>query len=106
LTAVTIRPLTSCAAGGSCLLRATARITPAGQPRQVRLQVTVVNRCTGAFRTVPAGAVTAQPGWTSVFVTASVALPRARSLAAVAVTTAPARTASPPLLVPATGGSC
>ncbi len=106
LTAVTIRPLTSCAAGGTCLLRATARITPAGQPRQVRLQVSVVNRCTGALRTVLAGSVTAQPGWTSVFVSASVALPRARSLAAVAVATAPARAASPPLLVPATGGSC
>jgi hypothetical protein len=41
-----------------------------------------------------------------VFVTSSVRLPRAGSLAAVAVTTAPARAASPPLLVPATGGSC
>ena len=106
VTAVTIRPLATCARGGTCVLRATARITPAGQPREVGVEVSVVNRCTGVVRTVPAGTVTAQPGWTSVFLTASVALPRAGSLAAVAVTTAPARAASPPLLVPATGGSC
>jgi len=106
VTAVTIRPIASCAAGSTCLVRATARITPAGQAREVVVQIAVVNRCTGRVRTFPAGTVTAQPGWTYVFVTTPVSLPRARSLAAVAVTTTPARAASPPLLVPASGGSC
>jgi tRNA A-37 threonylcarbamoyl transferase component Bud32 len=105
-TAVSIRPLAPCSQGSTCLLRLTARITPAASSREVAMQVRVANRCTGAVRTTPAETVTVQPGWTSVFVTTSVRLPRAGSLAAVAVTTAPARAASPPLLVPATGGSC
>jgi hypothetical protein len=106
ITGVSLRPLAACSPGSTCMLRVTARITPSTSSREVVLQVSVANRCTGAIRSVPAETVTAQPGWTSVFVTSSVRLPRAGSLAAVAVTTAPARAASPPLLVPATGGSC
>jgi tRNA A-37 threonylcarbamoyl transferase component Bud32 len=106
ITGVSLRPLTACVPGSACMLRVTARIAPSTSSREVVMQVSVANRCTGAIRTAPAETVTAQPGWTSVFVTSSVRLPKAGSLAAVAVTTAPARAASPPLLVPATGGSC
>ena len=106
ITGVSLRPLTGCSPGSTCLLRVTARITPSTSSREVVMQVSVANRCTGAVRTAPTETVTAQSGWTSVFVTSSIRLPKAGSLAAVAVTTAPARAASPPLLVPATGGSC
>jgi hypothetical protein len=106
VTAVTLRPLGRCSPGDSCLLRATADITPAAESRQVDFQVSIVNRCTGRVRTTDASTVVAEPGWTTVFVTTSVKLPRAGSLAAVAVTTAPARAASPPLLVPPSAGSC
>jgi tRNA A-37 threonylcarbamoyl transferase component Bud32 len=106
VTAVSLRALAACSPGSTCLLRLTTRITPATTSREVAMQVSVANRCTGAVRTGPAVTVTAHPGWTYVFVTTSVRLPRVGSLAAVAVTTAPARAASPPLLVPATGGSC
>ena len=103
---VTLRPLAACSPGSACLIRATARITSASESRQIDLAVSVVNRCTGKVRRAGAESVTAQPGWTSVYVTIPVELPRAGALAAVALTTAPDRAASPPLLVPATGGSC
>jgi len=106
VTGVTLRSLAACSPGSTCLLRATARITSASQSRQIVLAVSVVNRCTGKVRRGGAESVTAQPGWTSVYVTIPVELPRAGALAAVALTTAPDRAVSPPLLVPPTGGSC
>ena len=106
VTGVTLRSLAACSPGSTCLLRATARITSASQSRQIVLAVSVVNRCSGKVRRGGAESVTAQPGWTSVYVTIPVELPRAGALAAVALTTAPDRAVSPPLLVPPTGGSC
>ena len=47
--------------------------------------------------------VTAQPGWTSVYASSSVRIPKGRQLALTALTTAPARAQSRP--VPATGSS-
>ena len=81
-------------------------MTPASQARAVGLQVNVVNRCTGKVHPSPAGTITAQPRWTSVFVTTTLRMPRFPSAAVVATTTTPARAASPPLLVPVGGGSC
>lgn len=106
VSAVEIRPYAECTAGATCLLRTTARVTPSVDGRLVRFEVAVVNRCSGTVRTRPAGDVTAAPGWTSVYVTTSVTMPRAGSLAVVALTTDPARAASSPLLVPVAGGSC
>jgi hypothetical protein len=106
VTGVVLEPVAGCTAGPDCLIRATARITPAAEVRQVSLEIRVVNLCTGAVRATPAGAVTAQPGWTSVFVTVPVRLPRARPLAVVALTTEPARAASRPLLLRSSRGAC
>jgi hypothetical protein len=41
-----------------------------------------------------------------VFDSTTATLPAARSMAVIAITDAPARTASPPLLVPPGGGRC
>ena len=106
VTGVTLTPVGTCSAGRSCVVRVTARMNPVAQIREVGLAISVVNRCTGVVRASPAGTVTAQPGWGSVFVTTTVRLPRVGSAALVATTTTPARAASPPLLVPAGGGSC
>lgn len=106
VSGVTVSPVGACSAGRSCLLRITVRMTPASQARAVGLQVSVVNRCTGVVHSSLMGTITAQPGWTSVFVTRAVRIPRIASAGVVAATTTPARAASPPLLVPAGGGSC
>jgi hypothetical protein len=106
VTAVTLTPVTECAAGSDCMVRATARITPSSDFRQVDVEVRVVNRCTGVVRAAGTRSVTAEPGWTSVFVTIQARLPRSDALGVVALTTAPARAASPPLLFPATGATC
>ena len=106
VTGITVRSLAGCARDSTCLVRATAGITPAGQARDVAFVLDLVNRCTGRVRAAGAESVTARPGWTSVYVTIPVQLPKVGSLAVVALTTAPDRAASPPLLIPSTGGSC
>ena len=47
--------------------------------------------------------VTAQAGWTTVYASSSVRVPKGRSLALIALTTTPARAQSPP--VPVAGAS-
>jgi tRNA A-37 threonylcarbamoyl transferase component Bud32 len=106
ITGLTVRSLAGCTPGSTCLVRATAGITAAAQSRDVAFALDLVNRCTGRVRTAGVGSVTARPGWTSVYVTIPVQLPKAGSLALVGLTTAPDRSASPPLLIPSAGGSC
>ena len=106
LTGITVRSLADCVRGSTCLVRATAGIIAAPESRDVAFTLDVINRCTGRISTAGAESVTARPGWTSVYVTIPVQLPKGSSLAVVALTTAPDRTASPPLLIPSTGGSC
>lgn len=103
---VTLTPVATCAAGSDCLLRATARITPSSEFRQVDVVIRVVDRCTGVVRAAGSRSVSAEPGWSSVFVTIQSRLPRSDALGVVALTTAPDRAASPPLLLPPSGASC
>lgn len=106
ILSVTLVPVATCAAGSDCLLRATARITPSSEFRQVDVVIRVVDRCTGVVRASGSRSVTAEPGWSSVFVTIQARLPRSDALGVVALTTAPDRAASPPLLLPPSGASC
>jgi len=106
ITAVELRALGPCTAPGTCTMQITVRITSTGEYLEVSARLAVVNRCTGAVRTLPAGTVNTQPGWTSAFLTTSVALPDSAAVGVVAVTVAPARAASPPLRITADRGSC
>jgi hypothetical protein len=106
ISGVDLRPLAICTPATSCPVRVTVRFASAYTGEQVVWRIALINRCTGATTTVPARTVTGDSGFSYVYDTASVKLPAARSLAVIAVTEAPARAASPALLLPAGGGSC
>jgi len=105
ISAVDLRPLASCSARAACPVRLTVRFDPAYSGEAVRWHLAVVNRCTGSTKVLARGTVTGLPG-TYVFDSTSAVLPAATSMAVIAVTDAPARAASPPLLVPSGGGRC
>jgi hypothetical protein len=105
ISAVDLRPLATCTATSSCPLRVTVRFAPAYSGAKVAWRIAVFNRCTGSTSVVARGQVAGAPG-TYVFDSTTATLPAARSMAVVAITDAPARAASPPLLVPAGGGRC
>jgi hypothetical protein len=106
INGVVLRPLATCRPRSGCPLTVTIRLAPVVGVERMDWAFTVVNRCTGARTSVPGGSMTAQPGWTDVYDTRTVQLPAARLLAVVAVTTAPARAASPPLLIAAGSRTC
>lgn len=103
---VSLRPLTSCAPGGRCEVRLTVGVKQAPTVRRVQWTVTVIDRCTGARTAAATGVLVAAPQTTSAFTTRTVRLPKGKDLAAVAVTTTPAKAASAPVLIPATARRC
>jgi hypothetical protein len=105
ISGVDLRPLATCTAKSSCPLRMTVRFAPAYSGQQVAWRIAVFNRCTGSTSVLARGQVAGAPG-SYVFDSTTVTLPAARSMAVIALTDAPARAASPPLLVPAGGGRC
>jgi serine/threonine protein kinase len=106
VTGVVLRPLATCRPHSDCQLTVTIRLAPSVEVEQMDWAFTVINRCTGARTDVPGGSMTAQPGWTYVYDTRTVHLPAARSLAIVALTTAPVRAASRPFLVASSSRTC
>jgi hypothetical protein len=105
VSGVDLRPLATCTPGSSCSLRVTVRFAPAYTGEPVTWRMAVFNRCAGSTSVVAHGQVTGVPG-TYVFDSTTAKLPAARSMAVIAIIDAPARAASPPLLVPAGGGRC
>ena len=106
VSGVVVRPQTTCRARSGCPLVVTIRLAPAAEVEQMDWAFTVVNRCTGARTETRGGSMIAQPGWTFVYDTKTVQLPSARSLAVIAMTTAPVRAASRPFLVATGGRTC
>jgi hypothetical protein len=107
VTAVTVQRLqATCASGQVCPVRVYVRLNQQPVAQNVAWTFQVVDRCTGAAVTRPGVEVTARAGWSYVYGLTYLQLPRGPALAVVAVTSAPARAASPPLLVPPRGGSC
>jgi hypothetical protein len=107
ITGVEIRQLGGdCAPGGDCQLRVFVHLnpTPASQPVSWRFKI--VDRCTGTVSDVPGVTLTAQPTWPYVYGTTTLTLPQSKSLGVVAVSDAPASAASPPFLIPSSGGAC
>ena len=103
ITGVAVQRTGSCTPGAPCPVTVTVRFSPASTTRPVTWKVGVARWCGSGITWSPPVTVTAQPGWTSVYASSSIAVPRGRSLALVALTTAPARAQSPP--VPVTGSS-
>ena len=105
IAGIDLRPLATCTAKSSCPLRVTVRFAPAYSGEQVAWRIAVFNRCTGSTSVIARGQVAGAPG-SYVFDSTTPTLPVARSMAVIAITDAPARAASPPLLVPPGGGRC
>lgn len=102
VTGLVLQRTGSCAPGSPCPVKVTVRLRPVAADRSVTWKVGTARSCGSRVTWSPPIAVTAQPGWTTVYASSSVPVRRG-SLALVALTTAPARAQSPP--VPVTGSS-
>ncbi|MGH3412604.1 MAG: hypothetical protein ACRDPH_05955 [Marmoricola sp.] len=87
---VQLAPAGPCDSGATCLVKVTVKIDPAPTVEPVRWRVGTVRRCGESPVWGPVTAVDAQPGWTTVYATSTVHVPRGRAPALVAVTRAPA----------------
>lgn len=103
ITGVEVQKADGCTPGAACPVTVTVHFRPASTTQSVVWKVGSARLCGSGITWSPPITVTAQPGWTTVYASSSVRLPRGRSLALVALTTAPARAQSPP--VPVTGPS-
>ncbi|KRF30307.1 hypothetical protein ASG94_20080 [Nocardioides sp. Soil805] len=103
VTGVEVQKVGSCTPGSPCPVTVTVHLRPAATTQSVSWRVGAARLCRSGITWSQPVAMTAQPGWTTVYASSSVAVPPGRSLALVALTTAPARAQSPP--VPLTGSS-
>ena len=103
ITGVAVQKAGSCTPGALCPVTVTVNFRPASTTRTVGWKVGAARVCTRGITWSPLVTVTAQPGWTTVYASSSVRVPKGRSLALTALTTTPARAQSRP--VPVTGSS-
>lgn len=103
VTGVTLRKAGSCRPGAMCPVKVTVHVRPASTSRTITWKVGAARLCKRGITWSPRTTVTARPGWTTVYASSSVRVPPGRSLALVALTTAPARAQSRP--VPVVGSS-
>lgn len=103
ITGVEVQRADSCEPGALCPVTVTVHFRPASTTQPVVWKVGAARLCGPGITWSPPITVTAQPGWTTVYASTSIQVPRGRSLALVALTTTPARAQSPP--VPVTGSS-
>jgi hypothetical protein len=103
ITGVEVQKAGSCTPGAPCPVTVTVHFRPASTTRSVVWKVGAARLCASGITWSPPISVTAQPGWTKVYASSSIPVPKGRSLALVALTSAPARAQSPP--VPVTGSS-
>ena len=101
VTGVRVQKAGTCTPGALCPVTVTVHVRPAATTRAVTWKVGAVRSCRSDVTWSPPTSVTAQPGWTTVYASSSVPVPRGRSLALVALSRSPARAQSP--LVPVAG---
>lgn len=106
VTGVELRQVSDCAPGALCAVTVTARLRPATSAQTVTWRVGTATSCDGSISWSPPVSVTAQPGWTRVYASSSVQVPRRPRVALVATTSAPARAQSPPVPVAGSSLSC
>jgi hypothetical protein len=105
IAAVRLHPTRPCRPGATCEVTVRIRLRPPSLSA-LTWHATAFDRCTGTRHRIDRGSMIAEPGWRSVYATVRMPLPRADSLAVVAVVDTPVSVASRPMLVPARGGSC
>jgi hypothetical protein len=93
----------SVAAGSSCVLQVRVLLAPHAV-ETVSWELMAVDRCSGAAATLPGASIDASPGYAFVWADSRVTFSTADPLILYAVSTAPARAASPGL--PLAGGGC
>ncbi|HET7518958.1 MAG TPA: hypothetical protein VFN05_14975, partial [Actinomycetes bacterium] len=103
ITGVTLQKTGTCKPGALCPVKVTVHFRPAATSHPVGWKVGAARLCKRGINWSAPTTVTAQPGWTTVFASSSVRVPKGRSLALIALTTTPARAQSGP--VPVTGSS-
>jgi hypothetical protein len=104
---IVLQRIGGCTPGGTCGVQVSVRLAPAAVSQPVTWRVGVARRCVRNVLWSPATTVTAQPGWSRVFASSSVPIPtKARSLALVALTSAPTRAQSRPVPVPGATLQC
>jgi hypothetical protein len=103
ITGVVVQKTGSCTPGALCPVKVTVHFRPASTAQPIGWKVGAARLCKRGITWSAPTTVTAQAGWTTVFASSSVRVPKGRSLALVALTTTPARAQSRP--VPVTGSS-
>lgn len=103
---VELTPVETCQPGASCSVRVTIKITAHNDVKHLTWTFVLVDPCTGSRTDVPGGSMIAQPSWQHIYTTTRVPLPQIRSVALLAMTTAPVRAASAPVTVPSGHAQC
>lgn len=107
VSGVTVRLVDpGCGAGSNCPLHVEVWVHPSPSPRGVSWTVRSDDLCTGAEVNLGGGSYTAQAGWTHVASESTVQLPKVKAQALMAVSEAPARAASAPVLLGDRTGPC
>lgn len=103
ITAVALQKAGTCRPGALCPVTVTVHFRPATTSRTIGWKVGAAQVCKPGITWSAPVTVTAQPGWTTVYASSSVRVPKGRALALTALTTTPARAQSRP--VPVAGAS-
>lgn len=103
VTGVVVQKTGSCRPGSLCPVKVTVHFKPTTTTRTISWKVGAARLCKRGIAWSPPTGVTAQPGWSTVYASSSVRVPKGRSLALVALTTSPARAQS--RAVPVTGST-
>ena len=103
ITGVTLQKTGGCSPGALCPVTVTVHFRPTATTRSIGWRVGAAPACTRRVTWSSPVTVTAQPGWTTVYASSSVRVPKGRPVALVALTTTPDRAQSRP--VPVTGSS-
>ncbi|WP_344154101.1 hypothetical protein [Nocardioides koreensis] len=106
VTGVVLHRTGACRPGALCPVKVTVHLRPSATSRTVSWKIGAVRLCKRGLSWSPPTTVTARPGWTSVYATSVARAPTGRSLALVALTTAPARAQSRPVPVTGSGLHC
>jgi hypothetical protein len=99
ITGVALEETGSCQPGSLCPVTVTVRFRPEPTSRNIVWRVGAARVCKPGITWSGPVTVTAQPGWTTVYASSSVRVPKGGRLALTALTTAPARAQSRPVPV-------
>jgi hypothetical protein len=106
ITGVALETTGSCRPDSLCPVTVTVRFRPSSTTRTIGWKVGAARVCRPGITWSGPVTVTAQPGWTTVYASSSVRVPKGRRLALTTLTTTPARAQSRPVPVAAASLQC